>query len=140
VLHDRDWEACMADVLSELRSSLEKRLRELEPFIKEHAQVREALDALHGVGKRAQGAAASAAKRGRAARGRSPSRGPGRPRGTGSRAQEALKLVHQHPGITIAEIAKRMKIQANYLYRVLPQLEKDGKIEKREKGYHPPES
>ena len=58
----------MADVLSELRGSLEKRLRELEPFIKEHAQVREALDALHGVGKRAQGAAASAAQRGRTAR------------------------------------------------------------------------
>ena len=48
--------------------------------------------------------------------------------------------MHEHPGITIAEIAKRMKIQANYLYRVLPQLEKDGKIKKREKGYHPPES
>jgi hypothetical protein len=30
----------MADVLSELRSSLEKRLRELEPLISEHAQVR----------------------------------------------------------------------------------------------------
>jgi DNA-binding HxlR family transcriptional regulator len=32
-----------------------------------------------------------------------------------------------------------MKIQANYLYRVLPNLEKDGKIEKRDTGYHPPE-
>jgi hypothetical protein len=130
----------MADVLSELRGSLEKRLRELEPFIKEHAQVREALDALHGVGKRAQGAAASAAQRGRTARASTASRGPGRPRGTGGRAQEVLKLVHQQPGITLAELAKRMKIQPNYLYRVLPHLVKDGKVTKHEKGYHPPES
>ena len=36
----------MADVLSEIRSGLEKRLRELEPLIEEHAQVRKALDAL----------------------------------------------------------------------------------------------
>jgi DNA-binding HxlR family transcriptional regulator len=37
-------------------------------------------------------------------------------------------------------MAKRMKIKANYLYRVLPQLEKDGKIHKRDKGYHRPKS
>jgi DNA-binding HxlR family transcriptional regulator len=37
-------------------------------------------------------------------------------------------------------MAKRMKIQPNYLYRILPHLEKDGKVTKRDKGYHPPES
>jgi DNA-binding IscR family transcriptional regulator len=51
-----------------------------------------------------------------------------------------LKLVHAHPGITIGELAKRMKITPNYLYRVLPQLQKEGKVEKRDGGYHPPES
>ena len=129
----------MADVLSEIRSGLEKRLRELEPLIEEHAQIREALGALKGAGTRAQRLVGTAAKRPRPARPSGATRRPGRPRGTGARAQEALKLVHDHPGITIAEIAKRMKIQANYLYRVLPQLEKDGKIKKRDKGYHPPE-
>jgi hypothetical protein len=129
----------MADVLSELRDSLEKRLRELEPLIKEHAQIREALDAIKGVGKRAE-AAAGAARRGRTARARTASRGPGRPRGTGGRAQEVLKLVHKQPGITLAELARRMKIQPNYLYRVLPHLVKDGKVTKRDKGYHPPEN
>jgi ribosomal protein S25 len=130
----------MADVLSEIRSGLEKRLRELEPLIREHAQVREALDALKGAGTRAQRAATTAAKRPRSAKTGTATRGPGRPRGTGGRAQEALKLVHKHPGITLADMAKRMKIQPNYLYRVLPQLEKDGKVKKRDKGYHPPES
>ena len=127
----------MADVLTEMRSGLEKRLRELEPLIKEHAQVREALDALKGTGTRARRATANATKRPRAAATGTATRGPGRPRGTGGRAQEALKLVQKHPGITLGEMAGRMKIQPNYLYRVLPHLEKDGKIEKRNKGYHP---
>jgi DNA-binding IscR family transcriptional regulator len=47
--------------------------------------------------------------------------------------------LHKQPGITIAAMAKRMKIQPNYLYRVLPQLEKQGTIKKRDKGYHPTE-
>jgi ribosomal protein S25 len=128
----------MPDVLSELRSSLEKRLRELEPFITEHAQVRKALDALEGVGKRAEGVAASAAKRARTAKATAPARRRGRPRGSGGRAQEVLAHVHKQPGVTVAELAKRMKIKPNYLYRVLPQLEKDGKLHKRDKGYHPP--
>jgi DNA-binding IscR family transcriptional regulator len=51
-----------------------------------------------------------------------------------------LALVHKQPGITIAELAKRMKIKPNYLYRVLPHLERDGKLRKRDKGYHPPDT
>ena len=130
----------MADVLGDIRSDLEKRLRELEPLIKEHAQVREALDALKGAGVRVQRVqpATSAVRRPRSAN--ASMRGPGRPRATTARAQEALKLVHRHPGITIGEMAKRMKIKPNYLYRILPDLEKDGKVKKRDKGYHPPES
>jgi hypothetical protein len=118
---------------------LEKRLRELEPLINEHAQVRGALDALKGAGTRAERAVKSTAKSPRSATARTATRGPGRPRGTGGRAQDALKLVHLHPGITIGELAKRMKIQPNYLYRILPHLEKDGKVQKRDKGYYSPE-
>jgi ribosomal protein S25 len=130
----------MADVLSEIRSSLEKRLRELEPLITEHAQVRKALDALEGAGKRAAATAGSAAKRSHAVKADGAVSGRGRPRGTGSRAQDVLAHVHKQPGVTVAELAKRMKIKPNYLYRILPQLEKDGKLHKRDKGYHPPES
>jgi hypothetical protein len=78
----------MADVLSELRSGLENPLRELEPLVEEHAQVRAALDALKGAGTRAERAAGGAAKRGRAAVPRGTSARRGRPRGSGSRAQE----------------------------------------------------
>jgi hypothetical protein len=43
-------------------------------------------------------------------------------RGGNTRANQALELVRERPGITIPEIAKAMKIQPNYLYRVLPRL------------------
>jgi hypothetical protein len=104
VRHDRDWEACMADVLSEIRSSSEKRLRELEPLMNEHAQVRKALDALEGVGARAQGTVRPAARRERTATAAAMT-GRGRPRGSGRRAQEVVAHVHKQPGITIAELA-----------------------------------
>jgi hypothetical protein len=133
----------MPDTLSKIRSDLEERLHELGPLIEEHAHIQQALDALKGAGTRTERAvktaATSTAKRARVAKANTPTGGRGRPRGTGGRAQEALKLVHKHPGITIGEMAKRMKIQANYLYRLLPQLEKDGKVKKRDQGYHSPE-
>jgi hypothetical protein len=97
-----------------------------------------------GIG-RSDDAGASSASRGRTAASRAPNSASSAPasrapRSTGGRAQEALKLVQKQPGITIGEMAKQMKIQADYLYRLLPQLEKDGKVKKRDKGYHPSES
>jgi hypothetical protein len=78
-------------------------------------------------------------------------RGPGRPRGSGSgtarkrgrrrgsggRAAQAEKLVAANPGITIRELATKMGIKQNYLYRVMPQLEADKKVRKKDKGWHP---
>jgi DNA-binding IclR family transcriptional regulator len=64
-------------------------------------------------------------------------RGRGRPRGTGKRAQQALELVRARPGITISELAESMGIHANYLYRVMPTLESEGQVVKRDRGWHP---
>jgi hypothetical protein len=41
------------------------------------------------------------------------------------------------PGITIPELAGRMGIKQNYLYRVLPGLQKEAKVEKKGRGWHP---
>ena len=41
------------------------------------------------------------------------------------------------PGITIAELAEAMGIKANYLYRVMPSLEAEGQVAKRDGGWHP---
>ena len=61
----------------------------------------------------------------------------GRRKGSGTRAVEALALVKGQPGITIPELAAKMGIKQNYLYRVLPGLESEGKVTKRGRGWHP---
>ena len=61
----------------------------------------------------------------------------GRPRGTGTRAIQAQELVKANPGITIRELADKMNIKANYLYRVMPTLQGEGKVKKRGQGWHP---
>ena len=82
--------------------------------------------------------------------GREGKRGPGRPRGSavragarrrrrrgGTRAEHALRLIGQKPGITASEIARELKIKPNYMYRVLSELQKDGKVRKDGRAYHP---
>jgi hypothetical protein len=66
-------------------------------------------------------------------------RRPGRPRGRrggATRANQALELVRKQPGITIPQIAKALKIEPNYLYRVMPKLQSDGSIKRDGQGYH----
>jgi DNA-binding IscR family transcriptional regulator len=55
----------------------------------------------------------------------------------GNRANQALELVREKPGITIPEIAQAMNIQPNYLYRVLPRLASDGQVTREGQGWHP---
>jgi predicted Rossmann fold nucleotide-binding protein DprA/Smf involved in DNA uptake len=66
--------------------------------------------------------------------GRRGRRGGGR-RGGNTRANQALELVRGNPGITIPDIAKSMGIAPNYLYRVLPRLQQEGQIKKDGQGW-----
>ena len=64
---------------------------------------------------------------------------PARPstrRGGNTRANQALELVRQQPGVTIPQLATAMKIQPNYLYRVLPRLAADGQVKREGQGWH----
>jgi len=63
----------------------------------------------------------------------------GRRKGGGQRAAQALSLVQGQPSITIPELATKMGIKENYLYRVLPSLEREGKIRKEGRGWFPAE-
>jgi phage tail tape-measure protein len=65
--------------------------------------------------------------------------GAGRRKGSGKRSKQAVRLVRKQPGITIPELAAEMKINANYLYRILPGLEQEGKIRKEGRGWYPVE-
>src|SRR3954470_4121628 len=120
----------MADFLDEKRKEIDARLRELRPLVDEYNRLEKAAAALSGVG----GTQAGTRRR---SNGAGRSRRRGRPRGSGNRAKQALELVRARPGITISELADAMGIKANYLYRVMPTLQKEGQVKKRDKGWHP---
>ena len=131
----------MADFVDEKRREMEARLKELRPLVDEFHRLESAVAALAGVGS---AAAPAASPKPRARRAAAPARRKstgtgkrGRPKGSGTRGKEALKLVKGRPGITIPEIAEAMKINQNYLYRVLPALAKDGLVRKDGRGWHP---
>src|SRR3954454_1346819 len=123
----------MTDFLDEKRKEIETRLRELRPLVDEFNRLEQASQALAGVGgespARRRGAARRTTTSGRRRR--------GRPRGSGTRSIQALELVKAQPGITIRDLADTMKIKANYLYRVMLGLEQEGRVKRRNGGWHP---
>lgn len=122
----------MTDFLTEKRSEIETRLKELRPLHDEYLRLERARDALAGLDS-------------------TPRRGPGRPRGSGgaspsgprrrrrraggTRADQALELVRQNPGIAVPELAEQLGIKQNYLYRVMGGLQGDGAVRKEGRGF-----
>jgi hypothetical protein len=135
----------VADFLEEKRREIEARMKELRPNVDEYHRLEAAAKALAGAQAPAAAAASgggssssSRARRPLPKRSSSPrTRRAGRPRGSGTRGNQALEIVRAQPGITIPEIAEKMGIQQNYLYRVLPGLAQDGLVEKQGRGWHP---
>src|SRR3954453_10352049 len=114
----------MASALDQATTLLRDRMRELDA---ERRKLERALANLTG--------------------GRVGRRGPGRPPGSkdgasgrrgrrgATRSDQAVRLIKANPGITASEIAKKMRIQPNYLYRVLGDLQKQGKVKKSGRSY-----
>src|SRR4051812_38715747 len=133
----------MADFLEDKKREIQARLKELRPLVDEYHRLEAAVQALEGVNANGTGAPAGPtrrARRGRTAGSASATKGTGkrgRPKGSGTRSKQALELVRKSPGITIPELADKMKIKQNYLYRVLPGLAQDGLVEKQGRGWHP---
>ena len=130
----------MTDFLEEKKREIKSRMDELKPLVDEFHRLESAHDALDGVESAAPPSrrGGGAAKRSGGARRSSGdgSPGRGRPKGSGTRAKEALQFVKDRPGITIPEIAEAMDIKQNYLYRVMPDLQKDGLVRKEGRGWH----
>jgi hypothetical protein len=150
----------MADFLDEKHKEIQARLKELAPLVEEYKLLQAADEALSSLGSSkgsatvsapaatasASSAAPSTSSRrsrrssgsSRRSSGGSSSGGArrGRPRGSGTRASQALDLVRSRPGITIPEMAEAMGIKQNYLYRVMPTLAGEGRVVKSGRGWH----
>ena len=152
----------MNDFLEEKRREIANRLKELKPAVDEYNRLESAASALAGVRgsasaapttrRRGPGRPKGSVTRSKAATRttkkttkktrRKPGRPPGKRRvgrrkGSGGRAAQALSFVQGQPGITIPELAAKMGIKQNYLYRVLPGLQQEGKVAKQGRGWHP---
>ncbi|HST32000.1 MAG TPA: hypothetical protein VLJ80_00630 [Solirubrobacteraceae bacterium] len=144
----------MPDFLDEKRNEIAERLKELKPAVDEYNRLEVASSALESVGRTAAAAprrrgpgrprgsvnrkaATVAAKSAQKKAGKPAGRRGGRRKGGGTRAAEALSFVQGQPGITIPELAAKMSINKNYLYRVLPGLEAENKVSKQGRGWHP---
>jgi hypothetical protein len=133
----------MPDFLTAKRGELCDRRDELAPMAAEHGRIVEAIDALD----RAVPSSAAASSNGSSTQPRR--RGPGRPRasakparprtrgagrkkGSGKRGAEALDIIRaaSADGISLQGVADKLGIKPNYLYRVLPPMEAEGKIKK----------
>jgi hypothetical protein len=149
------------DFLDAKRREIAERLKELKSAVDEHNRLQAAAAALSRVGGSSSSAGTTTRRRGpgrpkgsrtrakattrttaKAAPRKKPGRPPGRRRagrrkGSGTRAAQALSFVKGQPGITIPELAAKMGIKQNYLYRVLPGLEQENKVSKRGRGWYP---
>ena len=126
----------MADFLDEKRREIQARLKELRPLVDEFHRLEAAERALSGVNGGSASTPSRATRRRTSGGGGSGTGRRGRPKGSGTRAKEALKLIEDRPGITIPELADAMGIKQNYLYRVVPDLQSQGLVTKSGKGWH----
>jgi sugar-specific transcriptional regulator TrmB len=120
-------------VLDQARDLVKKRIAELED---ERKRLERALGEL---GEKAAAGARRPGRRGRpkgsGAKKAKKGKGRTRRRRSGTRADQAVQLIAKKPGISASEIAKTMKIKPNYLYRVLGDLEKEGRVKKKGRQY-----
>jgi hypothetical protein len=126
----------LTDFLDEKRKEIQARLKELKPLVDEYHRLDAAERALSGVSNSTSTPGPATPRRTRRSTGGGSGR-RGRPRGSGTRGQQALDLVRAQPGITIPELADKMGIKQNYLYRVMPDLASQGQVTKSGRGWHP---
>jgi hypothetical protein len=142
------------DFLTKQRQQIDARLQELRPAHEEYLTLIEAKQALEGL-KTPSTAGRTPARRGP---GRPPGSGRGRravtrsrapsangrrrprrratrSRSGGTRADQALQLIKSSPGMTVPEIADKMGIRQNYLYRVTAALQKQGSVKRKGQGF-----
>jgi sugar-specific transcriptional regulator TrmB len=129
-----------SNVLDEARNLVTKRLAELDD---ERKRLERALAELGGkASRRAPGRARGSKSSSTASTAKTKTKKAATPRRRrkrrgGTRGDQAVSLIKGQPGISASDVAKTMKIKPNYLYRVLSDLEKEGRVKKDGRKYYP---
>jgi sugar-specific transcriptional regulator TrmB len=126
------------NVLDEARDLVQKRLADLD---EERKRLERALAELGGKATRRSPGRPRGSKSSPTSTTRSSSSAASTPRRRrkrrgGTRADQAVALIEKAPGISASDVAKQMKIKPNYLYRVLGDLEKEGRVKKQGRQYY----
>ena len=127
------------NVLDEARELVERRLADLD---EERRRLERALAELGGKATKRPGRPRGSSSTASAGGGTAAPKASGgtkkrRRRRGGTRADQAVELITSQPGISASDVAKTMKIKPNYLYRVLGDLEKEGRVKKDGRQYYP---
>lgn len=122
-----------SNVLEEAKELVERRLAELDD---ERKRLERALAELGGKVTRRGGRPRGSGKAAATSSGATKTKRRRKRRG-GTRADQAVELIQSQPGISASDVAKTMKIKPNYLYRVLGDLEKEGRVKKDGRQYYP---
>lgn len=108
-------------LVEQMRETLGERLNEIEeeigPRVAEADEIKTALAALSGVSRTRR---ASTGRRGR----------------RGHRMAEFLACVEGEPGISVSDVARKMDVAPNYIYRIANKATDDGLVRKEGNGYH----
>ncbi len=150
------------DFLTKQRKQIGARLEELRPLYEEYLtleKAQEALDRVETPVRRAVGRprgpgrppgsrnstktvrttrkkrSASSARATKSTRRAGARRKTRRTRSGGTRAEQTLAAIKQSPGIGISDLAKKLGIRPNYLYRVTAQLHRERRIRRRNGGF-----
>jgi hypothetical protein len=151
----------LLDQLHRMEQEVARRLRELEPLVREHGELQEVARRL-GIakpdgtsarstsgasrgrrasgGRAALGSTASARKPERSAARRASTPRKGRRRkaaAPGSRQEDVLRIVYERPGISVPELGKELGVDPTGLYQIVRRLEGRGVIRKEGRELRP---
>jgi hypothetical protein len=122
--------------LRDLERQVVARLRELEPMVAEYRELEQVAQRL-GIERRpaqqTRRSARTAPAAPKAGRGRTAARTARRRRNAaapGSRQRDVLRLISEHPGITVPDLGRELSVDPTGLYQIVRRLENRGEIRK----------
>ena len=119
----------MSDLLDRQLVELVAEREALEPQVEAYRRINEAIAVIEPL--------TAAGPKGSTKGAKSSRRIPGRPKGSGVRANQFVAAIEQQPGQTVAQVATKIGANPHYLYRVGNDLVREKRLRVRSRKYYP---